>query len=79
MPLIRVHKVVFCESGQVMAREEGFVMIRLVELADGTFRITIEIVESPLRYKEEFRFNKIEDDETIPEKDGGFRLVLDDK
>ena len=51
-------------------------MIRFTELVDGTYRLTVSVDTESVRYVEESRFEKIENDSSIPEKDGGYRFEI---
>ena len=48
-------------------------MIRIVELEDGTFRITIHEETEIATYDEITRFQKIDNDPEILEKENGYR------
>ena len=53
--------------------KEGKSMIKIVELEDGTFRITIHEETEIATYDEITRFQKIDNDPEILEKENGYR------
>lgn len=53
-------------------------MLRFVELSDGSFRLTyVNDTITGIKFDYVGRFQPIENDPSIPEKEDGFRIVLD--
>ena len=48
-------------------------MLRIVELEDGTFRLEIILDTGLVKYHEVTRFERLPIDADIPEKSGGYR------
>lgn len=51
-------------------------MLRLVELEDGTFRLTIDIENEPVEYHEVSTFEKVENRPEVSEKEHGYKFVI---
>lgn len=54
-------------------------MLRFVELEDGTFRMEYERNGEGYQFKYKARFQQIENDDELSEKEKGFKLMLDNK